>query len=183
VPIVKETLLLGVNDIKIAELLTDPPGGSPTYGPLIDIPGARTLKFTGNIVEKELKGDEQTLDTYQKLQHIEFSFENAKISLDALAVLEGGAVTASGTTPNQKQTHELLGSSLPGYFKMEMQAVYTDVGLGDVHVTLWKCKAKVDISFQSEDYAIVTVAGKAIPLASNNKIKTIEINETETAIA
>lgn len=92
-------------------------------------------------------------------------------------------MTASGATPNQKQTYELLGSNLPGYFKLEMQAVYTDVGIGDVHVTLWKCKAKVDISFQGEDYAIVTVTGKAVPLASNKKIKTIVINETETAIA
>ncbi|MDQ7790139.1 MAG: hypothetical protein RDU41_08815 [Clostridia bacterium] len=179
-PLAKETLVLGVDDAKIAELTVDT-SATLTYGSLVDVPGIQEINVSPNFIEKELKGDEATLDHYVKLDNIDWSFQNAKISLDALAILEGGTVVASGVTPAQKQTYTLLSTDKPKYFKLEGKSNYTDVG--DAHIILYKCKAnKVDVGFKGEDYAIVSASGKAIGTVKDKKVKDIVLNETAADI-
>ncbi len=180
-PIATSSLLLGVNDAKISKLLTDITT-NPTYSSSVDVPGISEVKVSPNFVEKELKGDEVILDYYSKLESVDWSFNNAKISLDALAILLGGTVSASGTTPNQKQTYSLLGTDKPNYFKLEAQSTYTEIG--DAHVILYKCKAsKVEYTIKGEDFAEVSASGKAIACISNSKVKDIVFNETAAAIS
>lgn len=180
-PIPKESQILGIDDAKIAELTTDT-AAALTYGDLADVPGITQLKVSPNFVEKKLKGDEKILDVYSKLEDIDWSFANAKLSLDVLAILLGGEVEAGGATPNQTQIYTLKGSDKPKYFKLEGKSDYTDVG--DVHVILYKCKAsKVEYTLQGEEYATVTASGKAIPTVNNDKVKDIVFNETATAIS
>lgn len=176
----KETLILGINDGKMSPLILDD-STALTYGAAVDIPGITNLGLSPKFVEKELRGDESVLDNYSKLDYIDWSFENSEISLDALAILLGGAVTASGVTPNRSQTYKLNKSHKPGYFKIEGKSDYADVG--DAHAVLYKCKAnKVDYSFVGEDYAKVSAAGKAIPTKYNGDIKDIVFNETAVDI-
>ena len=154
---------------------------NPTYSTSVDVGGITTLSLTPNFLEKELRGDEAVLDRYSRLETITFTFEHSYINLDALAVILGGAVAASGATPNQKQTFTLLSTDVANYFKIEGQSKYADVG--DVHVTLFKCKAnKCDYELVGEDYAKVSVSGMAIPCISNSKLKEIVFNESATAI-
>ncbi len=179
-PISTETKILGINDAKISRI-TEDSSTALTYDTAIDVPGITSLKVTPSFVEKELKGDEKIIDTYSKLEKIEWSFEGAKLSLDALAVLLGGTVTAAGVTPNETQTYTLKGVDIPSYFKFEGKSDYTDAG--DIHIVLYKCKASsVEYTLQGEDYATVTASGKAIATINDDKIKDVIINETAVDI-
>ncbi len=172
-----ETKVLGINDAKIFELLTDT-SETLTYGTPVDVPGIRRLRVSPSFLEKELRGDEAILDTYSKLESIEWSFENAILSLDALAILLGGEVT-QGTN---NQTYTLKSDDVPSYFKLVGKADYTDAG--DIHVVLYKCRAtSVEYELQGEEYAVVTASGKAIGTVNNKKVKDVIINETATEIA
>jgi len=172
-----ETKVLGINDAKIFKLLTDT-SETLTYGTPVDVPGIRRLRVSPNFIEKELRGDEAVLDTYSKLDSIEWSFENAKISLDALAIMIGGEVTED----TGRQTYTLKSDDVPAYFKLVGKSDYTDAG--DVHVVLYKCKAtSVEYELQGEEYAMVTASGKAIGTVNNKKVKDVVINETATDIA
>lgn len=180
-PLGTESVVLGINDAKIAEI-TEDSAANLTYDTGIDVPGIKEIKVSPNFAEKKLKGDEKTLDYYTKLEDIDWSFSNAKLSLDVLAVLLGGVVAEGGTTPNITQTYSLSGADTPKYFKLEGKTDYADVG--DVHLILYKCKAsKVEYTFIEEDYAIVSASGKAIATTHDDAVKDIVFNETATDIA
>lgn len=181
-PLGTTTKIFGIDDAKISKLTADQSGSTPTYDSPIDVPGITDIKLSPKFVEKTLEGDEQILDYYSKLQSIDWSFDHVVVSLDALAVLLGGAVTESGTTPNETQTYDLTANDRANYFKLEGQSTYGDAG--DIHLVLWKCKAnKVDIEAKGGDYATISASGTAIPLTSNGKVLSVVINETATAIA
>jgi hypothetical protein len=176
-----ETKILGINDLKISEITVDN-STTLTYDTPVDIPGITSLQVSPNFVEKELRGDETVLDKYSKLDSINWSIANVIMSLDALAIMIGGAVTTSGVTPAEKKIYSLLSTDLPKYFKMEGQSVYSDAG--DVHVTLYKCKASsVQYELRGEEYATVSASGTAIGTIKDKKIKEIVINETAVPIS
>ena len=175
-----ETKVLGINDAKISKLLTDT-ALATTYDVPVDVPGIQSLKVNPKFLEKELKGDEQILDVYSKLVSVDWSFEGAKISLPALAILIGGTVISEGITPTGKQTYNVKTTDRPPFFKIEGQSTYTDAG--DIHVILYKCKAsKADYELKGEDYAIVSASGRGIGTAFTGDIKDIIINETAVDI-
>jgi hypothetical protein len=179
-PLAKESVILGIDDAKISEITQDD-SSALTYGAAVDVPGINSMKLSPSFTEKELRGDEQVLDQYSKLDFIDWSFENSVLSLDALAILIGGSVSASGLTPNQAQTYKLKNTDLPKYFKLEGKADYADVG--DVHVVLYKCKASsVEYNLVGEDYAKVSASGKAIGTKNNGDIKDLVFNETAVDI-
>jgi hypothetical protein len=187
-PIATQTKVLELKDAKIAPLTADPSGGSATYGASVDIPGILKLDLSPNAVTKELRGDNVLMDIYSKVESVGVAITNAILPLDVLKLLMGGAVTASGTTPNQKQTYDLAGADLPGYVKIEGQALYVDTGIGDVHVIFHKCKATVppkwSFADNSGDFVQVTATLTAIPLqATGNKLMSVVLNETATAIS
>jgi len=175
------TKVFGIDDAKIAPLTSDD-GTSISYGTLIDAPGIQTISLSPSYVEKELRGDEKLMDVYTKLEFIEWSFTNAKLSLEVLEALLGGSLESTGTTPDVVDTFTLAGSDIPGYFKLEGQVKYTDAG--DLHVILYKCKANsVEFELQGEEYAVVTASGKALATDTDDKVLDIVINETATAIS
>jgi len=175
-PLQKETVVLGINDAKISPIAVDT-SAALTYEAGVDVPGITNLKLTPTFIEKQLKGDESVLDTYAKLEQIDWSIEHGVISLDALAIMIGGEVTSGGATPNQTQTFSLTKDDLPKYFKLEAKTDYTDVG--DAHFTLFKCKCtSFDYTLQGEEYATISASGKAIPTTKDGKVKDIVFNET-----
>ena len=177
----RESVVLGINDAKIFPITKDD-STSLTYGAAIDVPGIRSLKVTPTFIEKQLKGDETVIDTYAKLEQIDWSIEHGVISLDALAVMVGGAVQAGGTSPKQNQTYSLTKDDLPKYFKLEAKIDYADVG--DVHFVLYKCKCtSYDVTLQGEEYATISASGKAIPTMKDGKVKDIIFNETAVDIS
>ena len=136
-----------------------------------------------NFTEKGLKGDGKILDYYIQLDTIGFSFESAKVDLEVLAILEGGNLVSSGTSPNEVHTYTVGASSTPKYFKLEGKTNYTGGAAGDFHFSLFKCRANsVVVEYKTQDYAIVSVVGIAIPTTNNGSIKEYRINETAATI-
>lgn len=181
------TKVYGVNDARISKLLTDPAGGSPTYGASIDVPGIKTVQISGNIDIKELRGDNQLLDKNGILKDIQIAVTNAKMSLDVLAAFFAATIVDTGTTPNQIATLDILGASQPQYFRLEAKTPVSgaDTPTGDVHFTVWKCilSSFPDLGHEEEDYRIVGFNADAVPLLSNNKWLTPVVNETAVANA
>lgn len=177
----KQTIVIGIDDAKIFELTQDD-GNALTYGAAIDVPGIQKIEMTPNITEKALRSDEKVLDYYVKMDCISWAFYSAKISLEVLAILEGGTISTTGSSPNQEHTYSING--VPKYFKFEAKANYSAGEVGDFHQRLYKCKTNnVDVQYTASDYAIVSASGVAIPTTHDGRIKDYVINETAAAIS
>lgn len=181
--ITRQAVVVGVDDLKIYELTADTTI-SLTYNTAIDVPGIQKIELAPSVTEKSLKEDEKVLDYYVKTDFIAWSFNSAKISLDVLAILEGGSVATTGTAPNQVNTYSITQASEPKYFKLEAKANYTAGENGDFHLKLYKCKANnIDILYLANDYAVVSATGVAIATTNNGKLRDYVINETPVAIS
>ncbi|WP_369183329.1 phage tail protein [Streptomyces sp. Y1] len=181
------TKLFSIVDCKITALTSDPAGGTATYAATsVDVPGIKSLAISGNMQSKTLRGDNTLLDTSSYIDGVTAAAEHALMSLDVLAVLLGGAVTDSGTTPSQKSVWGLTSTSAPAYFKIEGVTPPGGSSLigGDVHVTLWKCQLSKfpELGFQGDDYRIPKFEVSAVPLASTGKWMDVTFNETAVAI-
>ncbi|MGW5130355.1 phage tail protein [Streptomyces sp. NPDC004135] len=185
-PISRVTKLYAVEDAKIAPLLADPEGGTPSYGAGIDVPGIKSMEISGDVEVKELRGDNRLLDSDSSLSNVTVAFPHAKLSLDVLAALLGGNVTDSGTTPAQATEWELLDDAKPLPFKLigKTPSGGSDQIGGDVHFTLWKCilSSFPGVGLAEEDYRTIENEARAVPLISTGKWISVRINETAVAI-
>lgn len=179
----KESGLLGLDDVKIFELTADD-ASNLTYGSAVDVVSMQNIDLEPNYIQKPLIQDEEIEGIYQKLKAISWSFANAKVSLDVLNILEGGSVTTTGTTPNEKHTFTLTDSSEPKYFKLEGKINYSTDDIGDFHLVLYKCKAlAVQVGYRAQNYAIVSASGISIPTVNNSKVRDYVFNETTAPIS
>jgi len=179
----KEAGLLGLDDVKIFEVTADT-SESLTYGSAVDVPGMQGIDLAPNYIHKPLMQDEEVDGYYSKLQSVSWSFANAKVSLDVLHLLEGGSITTSGSTPNEKHTFTLSDTSEPKYFKLEGKINYSTEAIGDFHLVLYKCKAlSVQVGYRAQNYAVVSASGIAIPTVNNGKVRDYVVNETAAAIS
>jgi hypothetical protein len=176
-----ESLPYGIRDIKLKPLTA----GGTTLGTAVDLPNARTLSFEGSEEFEELRGDDVVVAKRGQGETISWSLEAGGISLEALVVLNGGAVVASGTTPAQKKTYTKLNTDARPEFLVEGQA-YSESG-GDFHTTLFRCKATGNISgeFTDGEFMLTAAEGEAFGskvTASLNKVYEFVQNETAVAI-
>lgn len=179
----------GTKDIKAAKLTADPAGGAATYAASIDIAGAKKLTVTGQVQSKDLRGDNTLLDADATVMGISAVVDYAKQNADLLNILLGGAVTDSGSTPNQISTFRLLGGiaatpSLPQWFKLEAQAVDVDYVAGDCHILIYKCKLDSfpDLGTNEEDYQLFKFGVKGAPRAADGFWMDVVYNETAVAV-
>lgn len=188
----KQTVVIGIDDAKIFELTADT-SSHLTYVKddnnnhnVISAPGIQKIELTPSVTEKGLSSDEKILDYYVRTDYLYWAFNSAQISLDVLAILEGGTVsqTPSEPTPPEFYTYSVNQTSMPKYFKLEAQAKYSAGTVGDFHLILYKCKANnVDVQYLASDYAIVSATGVAIPTTHDGRIKDYVINGTATNIS
>jgi hypothetical protein len=171
----KQAVLLGVDDVKISELTRDD-NLDIDYATAIDVPGIQRIDLSPNFTEKGLKGDGKILDYFIQLDTIGFSFDSAKVDLEVLRILEGGEIS---TAPNNESHTFTVGAhSTPKYFKLEGKTNYTGGEAGDFNFTLLKCRANsVVVEYRTQDYAIISVTGIAIPTMHDGNIKEYVINK------
>lgn len=184
-PIAHVTKLFGTKDAKIAKLTADPAGGTTTYAASVDVPGIKSIVLGGDIEVKELRGDHSLLDSDSTLTNITVTFNYAKLNLDAIVVMLGGAVADSGSTPNQAATYSLLGTDgLFNNFKFTAQVFSTDFAGGDAHFTLYKCKISSfpAMGTEEEDYQLFSQAATVVPRLSDSKWIDIPLHETAVAL-
>lgn len=174
----------GIQDCKIAKI-TEDTASALTYDSLIDIP-IKNLSFKPLVETFILKhdDDEQAID--QKQQGYEITGGMGRMSLDALAVMMGGTVAASGSGDAEIQTLTENATDIPLYFKLETQTTRvdgTDGIPGDIHHLFKKCKI-IDMNYTIEDdWAVVEFTARAVKTINDSIIKTTVINETTTAIS
>ena len=179
--------LMELADVKVAKLLTDV-SSAPTYDSLVNLSGALKLTISPKSEMKKLYGDSELKDVYSRVTEIEIDGECTVLSLDALKIMLGGTVTASGTTPNQKQTFALTSATatLP-FFKIEGKWTYAGEGLGDAHVVLYKCKVSdapaVEINDASGAFGTIKFKAIALPATANGAWYDLVLNETAASIA
>lgn len=187
-PISHETKAFSVVDCKIAKLLTDPAGGTATYGTLTDVPGIKEVAVTGEVNSVSLRGDNTELDRNTSIVGRTLAVSHAKVSLDVLAILLGAAATVdAGVTPNQTATLTMGSTDTPNYFRLVAKTPTggADSPSGDVHYAFDKCviTSFPDLGLAEEDYRIVSFEAAAIPLVSTGRAMRIIANETAAAIA
>lgn len=186
-PLSHVSKLYAVSDSKIAKVTADPAGGATTYGASTDVPGIKEMSIGGNVNTVELRGDNSLLDQNSTLGNITVSVTHAKLSLDVLAIMLGGTVTDSGTTPNQIASWLLKNTDAFSYFSLEGKTptAGADTPTGDAHFKLHKCilTSFPDMGHAEEDYRIVSFEAVAVPLISNGNHITVTLNETAVAIA
>lgn len=182
-----DTKVYGVEDCKIAVLLTDPAAGTATYGTLIDVPGIKTVEITGTVDSKSLRGDNQLLDQNSTVTDISVAISHAKLSLDVLEAITGGTTTDSGSGTDEVAEFELLGTDSLAYFKLE---AITPTGGADqvggaVHFVLPKLMIDSfpSVGHAEEDYRIVSFSAKASPRISDSQWILTRILETKQNIS
>lgn len=179
------TKVYGIKDARITPMVTDPAGGSATYGTSIDVPAIKSAVLTGTIVTKKLRGDSAPQDQDSYLESISVKFTFGKESLDVRAAAFGGTTTDSGTTPAQIAKWRLLGTDpLFPYYKFEGLANRVGLGLGDCHLVLWKCVTSSfpQMGFAEEDYHLYEVNADCFPRVADSFWVDELFNETAVAL-
>lgn len=156
----------GVRDAKLTPMTADPLSGTATYGTAIDVPGIKSAIVTGTVKTVKLRGDHGPLDSDSVLENLSVRFTYAKESLNLRAATIGGAASDSGTTPAQIAKWRLLGTdTMFPYYKFEALAAGVDLGLGDGHIVLYKCKTTSfpPMGMAEEDYQTFEVDADVYP--------------------
>jgi hypothetical protein len=175
VPLPDLTLPYGLRDVKLKKYTGD------TLGTAVDLPAGRTLSFSEAEDFEELRGDDKLIAVRGKGPTIGWDLEAGGISLAAYAIIAGGSVVSSGTTPNQVKTYSKLGADVRPYFQAEGQAI-SDIG-GDFHAVLYKLRANGDIEGELADGAFWLTAASGIGLPdADDALYDFVQNEAETAI-
>ncbi|MFF7313343.1 phage tail protein [Streptomyces sp. NPDC008137] len=180
------TKLYAVEDAKIFPLISDPEGGTPSYGAGIDVPGIKSMEISGDVEVKELRGDNGLLDSDATISNISVSYPHAKLSLDVLVALIDSTVTDSGTGTAESSKWKLQRGAKPLPYKLvgKTPTGGGDIVGGDVHFSLLKCvmSSFPGLGLAEEDYRTIENEARCVPLISTGDWIDIDINETAVAI-
>lgn len=183
------TKVYGVDDFKLFPI-TEDDAGKFTCGDAIDGVGVKQVSLTFEADEKDLTGDEMTLDTISKIKSITVSTEVAKLNLEAMALFTGGTLTNATDSATLS-----IGSHASGnqkYFQAQFQIKETDNAGGDLHYIVYKAKAtSTPINGTEHDYATFTIDCKGVFTThefgtdddKEQKLVDIKVNKTATALA
>lgn len=176
-----DALPYGVRDIKLTQY-TDAVGtvlGSTS----VDLPYAQTLNFTEAEEFQELRGDDKVITTRGKGSQVNWSLEAGGISTAAWAVITGGSVTETGTTPNRTVELRKNATTARPFFRIDGRVV-SDSG-GDVLVRIYRCRANGDVqaNFQDGSFQMSQVNGVGMPLLDDTNDYIYSIFRRETAVS
>jgi len=150
----------GIRDIKlkpITNVVTE------ALGTIIDLPAARTFKFTEAESFEELRGDDKVILSRGTGPQIQWELESGGIELAAYVAIVGGTLSETGTTPNQIKKVTKKATDARPYFRVEGQA-FSDTG-GDVHCMLYRCRTTGDVEGEFTDggFYLTKCSGTAFP--------------------
>lgn len=170
----------GVRDIKVATL-----DNAGVKGTLVDFPNAQTLEFQESTTTQTLRGDDSVVAQRTTIDTADWTLEGGGLSLEAMVVISGGAVTTSGVTPNVVKKWVRMGTDAYPDFFMEGQ-VMSESG-GDHHIVFHRCKAsQISGTHADGEFWVSHAEGSAfatLTVADVGKVWTMVENETAAAIA
>lgn len=180
------TLPYGCRDIGLRQIDTT----TNVAGTTVKLPFARKLGFTETADSTDLEANDTIVASHENKLSGEFSIESGGISFAAWAILTGGTVTTTGTTPNRKKRFRKKSTDSRPYFQVEGQMI-SDSG-GDLHVVIHRARITGDIEgeFTQGEFYLTSADGQLFPSldattnagADINTLYDIIDNETVTAI-
>jgi hypothetical protein len=174
-----EALPFGLRDVKLTPL--DEEG---TEGTAVDLPNSRTFSFEETESYEELRGDDRVVATRGTGAAVSWELESGGISLEALVVLNGGAVVITGTGATEVKTYSKKVTDARPEFKVEGQAM-SESG-GDFHVVIHRCKANSSVSGELSDGSFWLTSASGVGMAKrdgSDELYDLVQNVTATAIA
>ena len=146
------------------------------------LPASRTFSFSEVEDFETLEGDDVTVASHGAGPTVDWDLEGGGISLATWAILSGGSVVESGTTPAIKRTYTKLRSQQRPYFQVEGRAI-SDNG-GDFHMEVYRCKADGDLEFEMANgaFALTAASGKGYGDETSDKLYDFVQNETPVAL-
>lgn len=183
------TKVYGVDDFKLFPITADDETKF-TCGSAIDGVGVKQVSLTFEADEKDLTGDEMTLDTISKIKSITVTTELAKLNLEAMELFTGGKLTNATDSATLS-----IGSNASGnqkYFQAQFQIKTTDNEGGDLHYIVYKAKAtSTPINGTEDDYATFSIDCKGVFTThefgtgsdKEKKLVDIKINSAVKALA
>ena len=156
--------------------------GTPDDDNAIKLPASRTFSFKETEDFQTLEGDDHTVASHGAGPQVEFDLEGGGISLDVWALLGGGTITESGTTPAVQRTFSKKTSDSRPYFQVEGRAV-SDSG-GDFHMVVYRCKADGDLEAEmtNGDFTLTKAGGHGFGDETSEKLYDFVHNETPVVI-
>lgn len=167
----------GLTDIKIFPLS----GPSDTVGTAVAVPAGRVMTVDPTEDTVELTGYNGVVATDVSNTAADVTLEFGGVDLDVFAVLGGGTVASSGTTPNVVRTYKagMAGVARP-YVRIIGKALY---GSGDVWIDVKKVKFQIPGgNFNEGEFYVASIDGQAVRDSDGELINFID-HETATAIA
>ena len=171
----------GMRDIKVTPITANI-AAAITYGTMVDLPAAQTLSWNTTEDYEQVRGDDIVQGEHGNGRLIEWELAAGGIGIDAVAVIMGGTVSSTGTTPAIVKKLETLGTTAAPYFRIDGQAI-NDNG-GDTKVVIYRAKATggFEGAFEDGTFMSTGISGNGYPNA-DNKLMDILSYETATNIA
>jgi hypothetical protein len=171
----------GIRDIKVTPVTL----ADGALGTSVDLPNARTLSFEEAEDFEELRGDDRLVTKRGNGASVNWEMEAGGISLEALVVINGGALVSSGTGATAKKTYTKKVNDAKPHFRAEGQSM--SEGGGDVHCILYNCVADGGVSGEFADggFFLTSCSGTAFgSLKTTDALALYDFvyNNTATAI-
>jgi hypothetical protein len=167
----------GLNDCKVATWTA-----TDTYGTEVDVPSVQMMGTSLQQVSAQLEGDDQITDTQSSVTGVEVRLRFGSVSLAALEVILGQAISSSGSTPNRVSQIKLGGSDKMPYFGICGAANATQ-GTGDTHVFIPKAKVMGNVALTSMEYGQYAIPELTVFGVNDTTYDAMVLIEHETATA
>jgi len=151
----------GLRDVKLVKYATLEATAFGTT--LVDLPNAQTFSFTDSEEYTDLRGDDKLVTSHGQGSQVEWELEGGGVSIPAYAILAGGEMVESGTTPNQRTRFRKYATSQRPFFTALGQSI-SDSG-GDFHTIVWLCRStgNVEGEFSDGEFFIPSASGIGFP--------------------
>lgn len=170
----------GMRDCKLTQY--DDAIGTDLGAESLDLPNMQTFSFSETEEFQDLRGDDVLVTTRGQGAQVEWSLEAGGLSLRIWAILSGGEIIESGTTPARKIVARKLSTDARPFFRTEGQ-IMSDSG-GDIHAVLYRCRcnASIEGEFADGEFFVTSASGIGMPLLEADFPLLYDIVQNETAV-
>lgn len=178
-PSLGNTLPFGLRDVKVYPVDAN---GTRIAASGVDLPVSKTFSFKETTSSTDLVGDDVIQGSHEFSPMVDWELEAGGYSFEALAIIAGGTVTTTGTTPATVKRYSKRNTDARPYFEVEGQAI-SDSG-GDMHAIIYRCKCTGDVDgkFENGNFAVTKCTGKGYGRLSDGLLYEFVQNETTAPI-
>lgn len=151
------------------------------YGTAVEVPDMHQVMTTPKYITKSSRGGGHSVSTRTRKDTIAVTFGFESLSLDALAVMTGDTVLATGADPAGAQTFIDLdeGKPLPE-FMFEARCNAVDEPAGDGHIVIYRMSLDGNpVGFGNDDFSPYSWSGTANRRKSDHRRGLIVLNGQE----